>query len=140
MFGTQQASIDEWSTDDEGEYDEEEEEDGEFLGDDYYDDYPPLTDQAGNTDPSWSNSRQAAKLESRSSGGSVVKESLKESGAEEEKRQRLARKRAEKRKKQKGKKTTKDAVFGNDEYRSNNTPDRDIQPHVTPVAQENIDR
>jgi hypothetical protein len=99
MFGSQQNSMDEWSTDDDGEYDEEDE-DGDFLGDDYYDEYPALTTAAGIE--AWEHGSDA----SRSRGSSDAKELNKDhSVAEDERRLRLARKRAEKKKKQKEKKT-----------------------------------
>eukprot|EP00981_Chlorochromonas_danica_P013706 scaffold6743_cov158-Ochromonas_danica.AAC.6 len=88
MFGSQPNSMDEWSTDEEGDY--EEDEDGDFLGDEYYEDFPSLTAGA---EGDWEG------------GGKTFLHDVQTCEEEEEKKIRATRKRADKKKKQKEKKT-----------------------------------
>ena len=95
MFGANHPGMDEWSTDDDGDYDEEDE-DGDYIGD--YDEYP--SNSKGGTPPSLRNSAHNA--------------SNQAGMTEDEKKQRVAKKRADKRKKQKERKL-RDTIVTMDE-------------------------
>lgn len=99
MFGANHPGMDEWSTDDDGDYDEEDE-DGDYIGD--YDDYPPPNSKGG-TPPSLRNSAHNASRDAAQAGMT-----------EDERKNRVAKKRADKRKKQKERKM-KDTIVTMDE-------------------------
>jgi chromatin segregation and condensation protein Rec8/ScpA/Scc1 (kleisin family) len=107
MFGANQHNVDEWSTDDEGEYDEDEEDDEEddcrHEDDEEEEEWENINDQSTLWEPQ---AKQYSPMNLKDQVAKARKESdLKnEALQDEERRLKLARKRAEKRKKQKSKK------------------------------------
>jgi hypothetical protein len=143
MFGSRQnASADEWSTDEDGdyEYDDDGEDDDEFAPDDYYDDVSAtLNDTISkiNVSDNWEpaakhysnmNLKDQASLERKNNGNgnnsnktnenntannnNVSNTQLNEEDREKEKKLKQARKKAEKRRKQKEKKILKSELEG----------------------------
>ena len=113
MFGTQQNTVDDWSTDDDpdADYDEEDDEE-EYMPNEYYDDMQPSQNNAAVDNALWE--PQVKQYSNMNLKDEISKAREGDAKLDEEKRLKLAKKRAEKRKKQKEKKT-RERLDDNDE-------------------------